>query len=226
MILVDKPQGWTSFDVVNKIRHALKRAFGLKKIKVGHAGTLDPAATGLLIVCIGKMTKQISLYQDQDKTYTGSMYIGATTPTYDQESEIDQKYEVGHITSQMLNECVNRFTGSIMQKPPIYSALKRDGVRLYKLARKNQKIEVPARPVTIQDFVLTEISMPLVKFEVRCSKGTYIRSLAYDMGRCLGSGAYLTSLRRTAIGSFNVQDAWSIEEVMKEIQDLSHEYIR
>ena len=226
MLLVDKPEGWTSFDVVNKIRFALRRSFQVKKIKVGHAGTLDPAATGLLIVCIGKMTKQISTFQDLEKTYEGTIILGATTPTFDRESDIDQTYPIHHISELDVKNTAPKFIGAIDQKPPIYSAIKKDGVRLYHLARKNKQVDIPSRPVVIHQFHIVEVDLPQVGFKVVCSKGTYIRSLAYDFGRALESGAYLGALRRTAIGEYSVADAWNLDDLIIMINTMSHEHSR
>ena len=210
-ILVDKPLDWTSFDVVNKIRNALKKALNKKKIKVGHAGTLDPKATGLLILCIGGATKKVTQFQDLGKEYIGQFYIGASTPSYDQESEIDFEYETDHITEDLIRTSKDQFLGTIDQLPPIYSAIKKDGVRLYKKARAGEEVILEPRKVTIDSFDITDIKLPLVSFMVKCQKGTYIRSLAHDFGKSLQSGAYLYSLKRTMIGPYNVKDAWTIE---------------
>ena len=217
MLLVDKPAGWTSFDVVNKVRFAIRKAHGIRKIKVGHAGTLDPLATGLLILCTGKMTKSIVHYQGLDKTYTGIIRLGATTPTYDQESEIDAVYPTEHIDTNMIRDLAARFQGAIMQKPPIFSAIKKEGQRLYEAARKKQDVVVEPRPVVIHEFEICRVEMPQVYFKVVCSKGTYIRSLAYDLGQALDSGGYLELLRRTAIGHYSVDDAWNLELLIEEI---------
>ena len=224
MLLVDKPMHWTSFDVVNKVRWAIKSALGIRKVKVGHAGTLDPAATGLLIICVGKMTKQIEQFQGLNKTYEGTLKLGATTPSYDSETAIDEHFPIEHITDERITAASKSFEGSIMQKPPIFSALKKDGVRLYKLARKNIEVEIKARPVYIDRFDITRIEMPEVDFEVVCSKGTYIRSLAFDLGAALESGAYLTALRRTAIGPHRIDDAWRLDDLIPKINALSHEH--
>ncbi len=224
MLLVDKPIGWTSFDVVNKIRYALKHALQVKKIKVGHAGTLDPAATGLLIICVGKMTKQIDKYQGLQKEYEGRLVLGATTPSYDGETETDRIYPTNHLSTGLLKKSAQTFEGDIMQKPPMYSAIKKDGVRLYTLARKNLKVEIPARPVYIKKFELVDIDLPNVEFRVICSKGTYIRSLVHDYGQLVNSGAYLGALRRTAIGPYRVDDAWQIDPLISKINDMSHEH--
>lgn len=207
VFLIDKPLDWTSFDVVNKIRWNIRKAYDLKKIKVGHAGTLDPKATGLLLVCTGKWTKRIDEFQAQEKTYTGTIKLGVTTPTYDLESEEDQTFPTAHLTEEIIQEATNQFIGEIEQFPPMHSAIKVDGKRLYELARDGQEIERKARRITIHDFKITKINLPFVDFEVNCSKGTYIRSLAYDFGKAVNSGGYLTSLRRTKIGNFDVVDA-------------------
>lgn len=220
VLLIDKPLEWTSFQAVNKIRWHIKKKFGLKKIKVGHAGTLDPLASGLLIICVGKETKNISTYQGQIKEYTGTFTIGSTTPSYDLETEIDQTFPTDHITDELLQEVTHKFIGEIDQKPPIFSAIKKDGKRLYELARKGQTTEIASRKITISEFEITENKLPNVNFRVVCSKGTYIRSLAYDYGQALNSGAHLSVLRRTRIGGFLVENAKTIEQF---IQDLEME---
>ncbi|WP_291067807.1 MULTISPECIES: tRNA pseudouridine(55) synthase TruB [unclassified Empedobacter] len=207
VFLIDKPLDWTSFDVVNKIRWNIRKAYNLKKIKVGHAGTLDPKATGLLLVCTGKWTKRIDEFQAQEKTYTGTIKLGVTTPTYDLESEEDQTFPTEHITEEIIHEATKQFIGEIEQFPPMHSAVKVDGKRLYELAREGQEIERKARKITIHDFKITNINLPFVDFEVNCSKGTYIRSLAFDFGKAVNSGGYLTALRRTKIGEFDVINA-------------------
>lgn len=218
VILIDKPLEWTSFQVVNKVRWLIKKTFSLKKIKVGHAGTLDPLATGLLIICTGKFTKKIDTYQAQEKEYTGIFTLGATTPSYDLETEIDQSFDLSHLTSKSTEEQVHQikkatklFLGEIQQQPPIYSALKKDGKRLYEFARSGEEVEIPLRTVTISEFEITEIALPTVHFRVVCSKGTYIRSLAHDFGKALEAGAHLSSLRRTKIGQFSVDNAVTVE---------------
>ena len=221
MLMVDKPMGWTSFDVVNKIRIAIRKTFQLKKLKVGHAGTLDPMASGLLIICTGKMTKSIDSYQAQEKMYEGSLRLGSTTPTYDQESEVDQTYPIEHIGADDLLLAAKNLSGQISQTPPIYSAIKKDGVPLYKHARAgNLAVEIPTRKVNIFDFDLTQVAMPDIEFRVRCSKGTYIRSLVHDFGKSLKSGAYLTRLSRTAIGDHHLSKAWELEELIEAINQL------
>ena len=215
VLLIDKPLNWTSFQAVNKIRWHIKKRFNLKKIKVGHAGTLDPLATGLLIICTGKQTKQINIYQGQIKEYIGTFTIGATTPSYDLETEINQTFSTEHITENLLKETTNQFVGDIEQKPPIFSAIKKDGKRLYELARKGETTEIKSRTVTISEFEITNINNNNVDFRVVCSKGTYIRSLAYDFGLALNSGAHLSALRRTKIGKFSIDNASSIEDFIK-----------
>jgi tRNA pseudouridine55 synthase len=214
VLLVDKPIGWTSFDVVNKIRFKIKHGLGIKKIKVGHAGTLDPNASGLLIICTGKLTKEIDTLQAQEKIYSGTIHMGATTPTYDIESEIDCTFPTAHITKEAMDVAKVALTGPLLQIPPIYSAIKIDGQKSYDLARRGKDVEMKARPVTIYSFDLTSAELPEINFLVKCSKGTYIRSLAYDFGKSLQSGAFLSSLRREAIGDFSVNDAFSMDEIV------------
>ena len=214
VLLVDKPIGWTSFDVVNKIRFKIKHGLGIKKIKVGHAGTLDPNASGLLIICTGKLTKEIDTLQAQEKIYSGTIHIGATTPTYDIESEIDCTVPTEHITKEAMDVAKVALTGPLLQIPPIYSAIKIDGQKSYDLARRGKDVEMKARPVTIYSFDITSVKLPEIDFLVKCSKGTYIRSLAYDFGKALQSGAFLSSLRREAIGDFSVKDAFSMDEMV------------
>ncbi|PWG06082.1 tRNA pseudouridine(55) synthase TruB [Polaribacter aquimarinus] len=218
VFLIDKPLKWTSFQVVNKLRWHIKKHFEIKKIKVGHAGTLDPLATGLLIICTGKETKQINTYQGQIKEYTGTFIIGATTPSYDLETQINQTFATEHITETLLHKTTKDFIGDIQQKPPIFSAIKKDGKRLYELARKGETTEIKSRNVTISQFEITKINLPEVEFRVVCSKGTYIRSLAYDFGLALNSGAHLSELRRTKIGDFSVKKAISIENFINRLQ--------
>jgi tRNA pseudouridine55 synthase len=213
-LLVDKPLHWTSFDVVNKIRFALRKRLDVKKIRVGHAGTLDPLATGLLIIAIGRDTKRIDEYQGLSKCYSGTMRLGATTPSYDAEFEPDALYDTGHITPSLLEKTRQQFIGKIEQFPPAYSAVKIEGKRAYQLARKGETPELRSREVEIYDFTLENTDFPLLSFDVHCSKGTYIRSLVYDFGKALSSGAYLTRLRRTAIGDYRVENAFSIEDVV------------
>ncbi len=219
LILVDKPIGWTSFQVVNKIRWTLCRHFKIKKLKVGHAGTLDPLATGLLILCTGKKTKAIEEFQGLPKTYTGSMLLGSTTPSFDRETEIDQRFPTDHINKDMLLETTKGFIGDIEQIPPIYSAVKQDGKRLYKIAREGKDTEIRPRRVMVESFEITGIHDDLkVDFKVVCGKGTYIRSLVHDFGKALESGAHLTNLKREAIGSYQLKDALSVEDFIADLQ--------
>jgi tRNA pseudouridine55 synthase len=215
VLLIDKPLTWTSFQVVNKIRWEIRQRFGIKKIKVGHAGTLDPLASGLLILCTGKFTKKIDQYQAQEKEYTGEITLGGTTASYDLESEVDTQFPTEHITEDMIHEATHNFMGAIDQKPPIFSALKKDGKRLYELARAGEEVVVQTRKIYISDFVITKIDFPKLEFRVVCSKGTYIRSLAHDFGKSLSSGAHLSALRRTKIGAFSVADALSLERYIE-----------
>ncbi len=218
LLLIDKPLNWTSFQVVNKIRWELKNKFGIKKLKVGHAGTLDPLATGLLLVCTGKMTKKISEIQALVKEYTGTFTLGATTPSYDLETPIDGTFPIDHLDDNALKEVINQFTGVVDQYPPVFSAIKKDGKRLYEYARKGEEIKIKSRQVEILAFELTKIKLPTIDFYVKCSKGTYIRSLANDYGKALGSGAHLSSLRRTAIGLYRIEDAYTIEQITAELE--------
>jgi tRNA pseudouridine55 synthase len=218
VILIDKPLHWTSFQVVNKVRWLIKNQFGIKKIKVGHAGTLDPLATGLLVLCTGKMTKQIDLFQAEIKTYTGTITLGSTTPSYDLETEIDQEFPTEHIREEPIHLATQQFIGDIEQYPPVFSAIKKDGKRLYEFAREGKKIEIEPRKVNILKFDITAIRDNLVDFKVVCSKGTYIRSLAHDFGKALNSGAHLSSLRRVKSGEFDVNQSLSIEEFEEELQ--------
>jgi tRNA pseudouridine55 synthase len=218
VLLIDKPLEWTSFQVVNKLRWHIKQRFGIKKIKVGHAGTLDPLATGLLIICTGKQTKEIHIYQGQVKEYTGTFTIGATTPSYDLETAVDKTFPTEHITEEILQQTTQQFIGDIQQKPPIFSAIKKEGKRLYELARKGETTEIKARTVNITEFEITKVNLPEVTFRVVCSKGTYIRSLAFDFGKALGSGAHLSALRRTKIGNFSVEKASSIDHFIENLE--------
>ena len=207
LLLIDKPQGWSSFQAVNKLKWAIRRKFALKKIKIGHAGTLDPLATGLLLICTGKFTKTINELQGQIKEYTGTITLGGTTPSYDLETEVDQKYPTQHISEEKINKVAAKFVGDIEQIPTIFSALKKDGKRLYEYAREGKEVEIKKRKITISGFEITAIDMPKVEFRVVCSKGTYIRSLAHDFGKMLDSGGHLSELRRTKIGDYNVDKA-------------------
>lgn len=214
VLLLDKPIGWTSFNMVQKVRHLTKVA------KVGHAGTLDPLATGLLIICTGKFTKQINNYMGMTKEYAGSMVIGATTPTYDLESEPENFQSIDHITEEQIKDATRQFIGEILQMPPQHSAIKKDGKRLYESARQGIEVKVDPRPITIESFEITHIQLPQIDFKVVCSTGTYIRSLVKDFGDVLGVGAYMSALRRTKIGAFNVDDAMQWENLQKDIEQL------
>lgn len=216
MLLIDKPLNWTSFDVVSKIRNTLKPL----KIKVGHAGTLDPLATGLLIVCTGKFTKRIEEYQAQTKTYTGTFVLGASTPSYDRETKMDAVFDCSTLTPSQLHENCQQFIGGITQEPPLHSAVKQNGERLYEKARRGESVEIRKRQVFVERFVLTNIRENEVDFEVVCSKGTYIRSLVHDFGKALHNGAYLKNLCRTHIGAFNLTDAKSVSQWVELIKDL------
>ena len=215
MLLINKPVGWTSFQIVNKVRWLIKSQYDLKKIKVGHAGTLDPLAEGLLILCTGKWTKKIDEFQGQDKVYSGIFHLGATTPSFDLETEINSRQSIEHIDKNILLESTNKFIGDQFQIPPIYSAIKQNGKKLYEYARKGETIELKKRKINISEFKITKIELPKVHFKVKCGKGTYIRSLANDYGLELKSGAYLYKLKRERIGGFNIKNALSIEEFEK-----------
>lgn len=218
VLLIDKPLTWSSFQAVNKLKYILKRNFDLpKKFKIGHAGTLDPLASGLLIICTGKFTKKITEIQAQPKEYTGTFFIGATTPSYDLETEIDQTYPSTHINEALIYKTVAQFLGEIDQKPPVFSAIKKEGIRLYEHARAGIEVEIASRKTTIYEFEITRINLPEIDFRVVCSKGTYIRSLAFDFGKAMNSGSHLTALRRTKIGDYNVQNALTPEQFEKSI---------
>jgi len=218
VLLIDKPLNWTSFQVVNKMRWEIRQAFNIKKIKVGHAGTLDPLATGLLIICTGKMTKQIDSFQGQIKEYTGTITLGGTTPSYDLESEINETFPTSHITKALVEETTAQFIGNIDQFPPIFSALKKDGKRLYEFARAGETVEIKSRKITIEAFEIISFEANQVDFRVVCSKGTYIRSLAHDFGKALNSGAHLSALRRTKIGDYHVDNAQSLETFVHQFE--------
>lgn len=211
ILCIDKPLEWSSFQAVNAVRWAIRKAFSLKKVKVGHAGTLDPLATGLLVLCTGKATKKIAKIQDADKTYTGTLVLGATTPSYDLETEVDQTYPIDHITPEDIKKAAATFEGDIIQKPPVFSAIRKEGKRLYEYARKGEAITLPERSVRVDLFGIDGIKMPEVSFTITCGKGTYIRSLVHDLGKALGSGAYLSELRRTKIGVYHVDNAQTPE---------------
>ncbi|CAN5370294.1 tRNA pseudouridine(55) synthase TruB [soil metagenome] len=216
LLLVNKPYNWTSFDVVGKLRNSFKPL----KLKVGHAGTLDPLATGLLIICTGKMTKQIDTFQAQEKEYTGTMILGATTPSYDMETDVDQQFDISNLTEEQIKANCAQFTGDIQQYPPAHSAIKIDGERLYEKARRGEEVEKRLRAVTISEFEITNIVLPEVEFRVVCSKGTYIRSLIHDFGAALNNGAYLSALRRTRSGDYKIEDAWEVMELVDVIRGL------
>ena len=217
-LVLDKPFEWTSFDVVNKIKWKLKKKLKLKKIKVGHAGTLDPLATGMLLVCTGKNTKKISDLQGLEKEYTGSFTLGATTPSFDLETEVDQNFPTEHITEDLILQAAQEMTGTQEQAPPIFSAKKTNGVRAYELARKGKDVELKKNTVEVAAFEILKVEMPKVYFRITCSKGTYIRSIARDFGLALDSGGYLSELRRTRIGPYRIEDALSVEEAAELIE--------
>ena len=218
VLLIDKPLGWSSFQAVNSLKWKIRKKFQLKKIKIGHAGTLDPLATGLLLICTGKSTKTINELQGQEKEYTGTITLGGTTPSYDLETEINENFPIDHITKELIHSTTAQFIGDIEQIPPVFSALKKDGKRLYEYAREGKEVEIKKRKVTITEFEITAVDLPLVHFRVVCSKGTYIRSLAHDLGIALHSGAHLSSLKRTKIGDYNVNKAITPEEFGKLLQ--------
>jgi len=214
LLLVNKPYQWTSFDVVGKLRNSFKPL----KLKVGHAGTLDPLATGLLIICTGKMTKQIDTFQAEEKEYTGTMVLGATTPSYDMETAVEETFDISNLTDDQIRNACEQFTGDIQQYPPAHSAIKIDGERLYEKARRGEEVELRLRSVTINEFEITRVELPEVDFRVICSKGTYIRSLVNDFGKALSNGAYLSKLTRTRSGNFNLKDAWEVMELVDVIR--------
>lgn len=220
VILVDKPLHWTSFDVVAKLRGAIRKKLGVKKYKVGHAGTLDPLATGLLIICTGTRTKSIFQYQDLPKEYTGVISLGATTPTFDLEMDFDARYPVDHIRPEDLEHARDQLTGRIVQNIPIYSAVKVDGRRMYQLARQGEEVRIKSREVEVHGFELDSGHFPDLAFRIAVSKGTYIRAIADDFGRLVNSGGYLSELRRTKIGDYRVEDAWSLEGLIEAIDQL------
>ena len=215
LLLVNKPYQWTSFDVVGKLRNAFKPL----KLKVGHAGTLDPLATGLLIICTGKMTKQIDTFQAEEKEYTGTMILGATTPSYDMETEPDATFSISNISDEQIRTAATQFIGEIQQYPPAHSAVKIDGERLYEKARRGEEVERRLRNVTISEFEITRIALPEIDFRVVCSKGTYIRSLIHDFGAALNNGAYLSGLKRTRSGNYTIADAWEVMELFNFIKE-------
>jgi tRNA pseudouridine55 synthase len=207
LILIDKPLNWSSFQAVNAVKWAIRKRFQLKKIKVGHAGTLDPLASGLLLICAGKFTKRIHEFQGMPKEYEGTITLGSSTPSYDLETEVDNVFPTDHITHELIHKTKALFLGKIAQKPPVFSALKKDGKRMYEYAREGKELEIKARFVEVLEFEILEINLPVLRFRIRCSKGTYIRSIAHDFGKALNSGGHLSSLRRTKIGDYNVNNA-------------------
>lgn len=215
VLLVNKPLKWTSFDVVNKLRYYIRKNIGEKNIKVGHAGTLDPLADGLLIICTGKKTKEIDVFQAQEKLYSGTITLGATTPSFDLETAINETFKTDHLTNEMIEELAKKMIGEQEQFPPIFSAKKVDGQRAYDRARKGQDVELKSKKITISKFQITTINLPEVNFIIACSKGTYIRSIANDFGKSLNSGGHLTSLRREQIGEFKLSDAFEVEALIE-----------
>jgi tRNA pseudouridine55 synthase len=212
IILVNKPYRWTSFDVIGALRSFFKKELAMPKIKIGHAGTLDPLATGLMILCTGRATKRIEEFMGLEKEYTGTFVIGATTASFDLEKPVDHVFPTEHITEGMINDALNSLTGDLMQLPPVFSAIKVNGKRAYKSARKGTELELQPRSVNVREFEITRLKLPEVDFRIACSKGTYIRAIARDFGQALGSGAYLSALRRTRIGTHALSDAYEIEQ--------------
>ena len=220
VLLFDKPAGWTSFDLVKKVRNVISRYMGVKKVKVGHAGTLDPMATGLMILCTGKATRKIEQFQGMDKTYVAELLFGKTTPSFDLETEVEQEFPYEHITRSRLEEVLEQFTGEIEQLPPAYSAKRVKGRRAYDLARKGEEVELKPQRVTIHAMEILDFALPKCTLKVTCSKGTYIRSLARDIGKALESGAVLSALRRTEIGPYNVRNAVTVSDFEKSLQAM------
>ena len=225
ILFVNKPLNWTSFDLVNKIRWKISRALNVKKIKVGHAGTLDPLATGVMIVCTGKATRRIEEFQYQTKEYIATLHLGATTPCFDQEKEIDAYFPTAHITEELVNKVIPSFVGEIWQVPPVYSAVKVDGKRAYDYARDGQEVELKAKLLVIDEIEVLNFSLPELKIRVVCSKGTYIRALARDIGEALGSGAHLTALERTRIGDIRLADCWQIDALLTRIEGVQDDNV-
>lgn len=220
VFLLDKPLNWTSFDLVKRIRHRVCNHLGVKKLKVGHAGTLDPLATGLMIICTGRATKQIDTYLTDTKEYIAKIFVGATTPSYDLESEVDQTYPTEHISRELIDTAINSFLGEISQTPPIFSAIKIDGKRAYDLARAGQEVEMVSRKITMIELEVISFEMPYLEVRILCSKGTYIRSFARDIGLALKSGAYLAALKRTKIGEFALENAHNTDIFLKYLEEL------
>ncbi len=224
ILLIDKPLKWSSFQAVNKLKFGLIKELKLpKKFKIGHAGTLDPLASGLLIICTGKFTKRIEELQGQAKEYTGTITVGATTPSYDLETEINERFPTEHITEALIHETLPQFIGEIDQKPPVFSAIKKDGKRLYESARAGIEVDIKTRKVTVSEFEITRIALPEIDFRIVCSKGTYIRSIAYDFGLALNSGGHLTALRRTKIGDYSVDNGVEPEAFIEALQQSPSE---
>ncbi len=220
VLLFDKPYEWTSFDLVNNVRYFIRNKLDYPKLKIGHAGTLDPLATGLLILCTGKYTKKIDDYQAQEKEYTGTFTIGATTPSYDMEKEVDKTYDYSHVTEELIKAAAKKFTGTFQQTPPIFSAVKIKGKRAYDYARNNEEVVIKSKEITISEFEITKINLPEVNFRIVCTKGTYIRALARDFGETLNCGSYLSALCRTRIGEFKLEDAFEVEAFKKMFQNI------
>lgn len=216
---VNKPYGWTSFDAVKRIRGAIRRRLDVRKFKVGHAGTLDPLATGVLVICTGRATKQIPFLQEGLKEYVAEVTLGATTPSFDLETQIDAAYPFDHVTRELIESKLPDFTGKVLQVPPVFSAVKIDGKRAYSFARKGKDVELKAKPLEIPELELLEYNAPVMKLRVLCSKGTYIRALARDLGEALASGAHLTALHRSRVGDFTDRDCWTIEEALRHISE-------
>lgn len=217
--VIDKPLEWTSTDVVRKIKYVLINRLGYKKIKIGHAGTLDPLATGVLLICIGKATKMVNALQSEEKEYVAELELGATTPSHDMEHPIDKRYPTEHITREMIDEALLSLTGERLQAPPIYSAKKVEGVRAYEFARAGEEVELKKALINIYEIEVLDFTMPYLKLRVRCSKGTYIRSLAYEVGQALNSGAYLRSLRRTRSGGFTAENGYKLENFLEKLNE-------
>lgn len=220
VLLFDKPYGWSSFDVVNKVRYQIRNYLGKRNIKVGHAGTLDPLASGMLMICTGKATKRIEELQAGEKEYTGTFVLGASTASFDLEKPIDKQFSTDHITPELILQAASTFIGDQMQVPPVFSAIKIEGRRAYKFARQQEDVEIKARPITITEFEVTSISLPEVNFRIVCSKGTYIRSIARDFGERLDSGAYMSALRRTRSGNHSIEDAHEVEAFVELLKSL------
>ncbi|MBD5330113.1 MAG: tRNA pseudouridine(55) synthase TruB [Bacteroides sp.] len=219
IIGIDKPLGWTSFDAVKRLRGAIQRRLKLRKFKVGHAGTLDPLATGVLIICTGRATREIERLQAGSKEYIADLRLGATTPSFDLETEIDATYPWEHITLASVEEVLPKFRGNVMQVPPVFSAVKIDGKRAYKFARKGEEVELKAKPLEISELEVLSFEAPVLRLRIVCSKGTYIRALARDIGQALGSGAHLIGLRRTRVGDVEINNCLSIDDAMKKIEN-------